>query len=104
MERRLKSAQWRGLEVGNVVRVVRDEFFPCDIVMLDSSNDEHTCYVETKNLDGETNLKTKRSVEVDGVTFDRRLVQVVLGTVVHRANTRTTRSTRIQATWESEHR
>ena len=54
-----------------VVRVVRDEFFPCDIVMLDSSNDEHTCYVETKNLDGETNLKTKRSVEVDGVTFDR---------------------------------
>ena len=66
-----EKCDWRGLEVGNVVRVVRDEFFPCDIVMLDSSNDEHTCYVETKNLDGETNLKTKRSVEVDGVTFDR---------------------------------
>ena len=66
-----EKCEWRGLEVGNVVRVVRDEFFPCDIVMLDSSNDEHTCYVETKNLDGETNLKTKRSVEVDGVTFDR---------------------------------
>ena len=82
-----EKCEWRGLEVGNVVRVVRDEFFPCDIVMLDSSNDEHTCYVETKNLDGETNLKTKRSVESRCRHLDRRLVQVVLGTVVHRVRT-----------------
>lgn len=66
-----ENCEWHDLKVGNIVRVVRDQFFPCDIIMLDSSSDENACYVETKNLDGETNLKTKRSVDVADLKFDR---------------------------------
>ena len=66
-----EKCEWRDLKVGNIVRVVRDQFFPCDLIMLDSALEENSCYVETKNLDGETNLKTKRSVDVDGLKFDR---------------------------------
>ena len=63
-----ESCEWRDIQVGNVVRVVRDQFFPCDIIMLESSLEENSCYVETKNLDGETNLKTKRSVDLGAIT------------------------------------
>ena len=63
-----ESCEWRDIQVGNVVRVVRDQFFPCDIIMLESSLEENSCYVETKNLDGETNLKTKRSVDLGTIT------------------------------------
>jgi len=59
-----EQCQWKDIRVGNIVRVVRDQFFPCDLIMLDSSVDENSCYVETKNLDGETNLKTKRAVDL----------------------------------------
>ena len=37
------------------------EYFPCDMILLNSSNPNGVCYVETKNLDGETNLKHKKA-------------------------------------------
>jgi len=41
------------------VKVNCDEFFPADMVLCQSSETKGLCYVETKNLDGETNLKHK---------------------------------------------
>ncbi|XP_071710472.1 probable phospholipid-transporting ATPase 4 [Rutidosis leptorrhynchoides] len=55
---------WMKLEVGDVVKVEKDNFFPADLLFLSSSYEDGICYVETMNLDGETNLKVKRSLEV----------------------------------------
>ncbi|XP_074302179.1 putative phospholipid-transporting ATPase 4 isoform X1 [Silene latifolia] len=65
---------WQRLCVGDVVKVKKDEFFPADLLLLSSSYEDGICYVETMNLDGETNLKVKRSLEVtlpldDDATF-----------------------------------
>jgi len=54
---------WQSILVGDVIRTRRDETFAADVIFLGSDNDEGTCYVETMNLDGETNLKIKKSME-----------------------------------------
>ena len=40
---------------------MENQYFPCDVVIINSSLQKGICYVETKNLDGETNLKHKQA-------------------------------------------
>ncbi|KAK2371243.1 putative phospholipid-transporting ATPase 4 [Trifolium repens] len=54
---------WQKIMVGDIVKVEKDQFFPADLLLLSSSYEDGICYVETMNLDGETNLKVKRSLE-----------------------------------------
>ncbi|XP_027125571.1 probable phospholipid-transporting ATPase 4 [Coffea arabica] len=63
---------WRKLRVGDIVKVEKDKFFPADILLLSSSYEDGICYVETMNLDGETNLKVKRALEAT-LAFDEDL-------------------------------
>jgi phospholipid-translocating ATPase len=54
---------WQNVQVGDVVRIKRNEFFPADLLLMHSSGTNGVCYVETKNLDGESNLKLKHAVK-----------------------------------------
>ena len=54
---------WKKVHVGMIVKIVQDEFFPADLILLNSSAPKGICYIETKNLDGETNLKHKSGVK-----------------------------------------
>lgn len=54
--------QSQNIHVGDIVRVKRDESFPCDLVLISTSNNEGKCYITTANLDGETNLKVSVTV------------------------------------------
>jgi len=50
---------WKDLKPGNLVKVSEDEAIPADLALVKSSDHKGSLYIETKNLDGETNLKNK---------------------------------------------
>lgn len=59
---RFKKDAWKNVQVGDFVRLYNDEEVPADIVVLSTSSEDGACYVETKNLDGETNLKVRNAL------------------------------------------
>ena len=58
----VKHVRWKDVRVGQLVLVRDKEEIPADLVLLSSNKMEGICYVETSNIDGETNLKLKLSV------------------------------------------
>jgi phospholipid-transporting ATPase len=53
--------KWKDIVVGDIVKIENKESFPADIIILSTNDAQGLCYVETSNLDGETNLKIKHA-------------------------------------------
>ncbi|XP_019449358.1 PREDICTED: phospholipid-transporting ATPase 1-like isoform X2 [Lupinus angustifolius] len=51
--------KWKDVRVGEVIKIIANETMPCDIVLLSTSDPTGVAYVQTINLDGESNLKTR---------------------------------------------
>jgi magnesium-transporting ATPase (P-type) len=58
-----KNVKCSILKPGDLIKVVKEEEVTADILIIQSSNDTGYCYIDTKNLDGETNLKEKCALE-----------------------------------------
>ena len=56
---KFEEKKWREVKVGDVIKVYENEYFPADLLLVETTGLEGLCYVETKNLDGETNMKHK---------------------------------------------
>lgn len=56
--------RWQDVKVGDIVKCFSESFFPSDILLLSSSETNGMGYIETANLDGETNLKIRQSLPI----------------------------------------
>lgn len=70
--------RWQDVRVGDIVKCLNENFFPSDIFLLSSSELSGMCYIETANLDGETNLKIRQSLACTSVCITEEQIQSVL--------------------------
>ncbi|XP_027336782.1 phospholipid-transporting ATPase 1-like [Abrus precatorius] len=56
---RFCSKRWKNMQAGDVVKIFADDMIPADMVLLGTSDQSGIAYIQTMNLDGESNLKTR---------------------------------------------
>lgn len=64
-----QETQWQDVKAGDYVLLKNDEAVPADVIILSTSEPDGICYVETKNLDGETNLKMRKALQATGEIY-----------------------------------
>eukprot|EP01080_Neovahlkampfia_damariscottae_P012936 gene12936-7517_t len=65
-----KEIQWQKVKTGDILKIENMNQFPCDMVLIDSSDSSGSCFVETSGLDGETDLKYRRVSDLTFNLFD----------------------------------
>ncbi|XP_042840947.1 phospholipid-transporting ATPase IB isoform X3 [Panthera tigris] len=75
------TVMWKEVAVGDIVKVGDGQCLPADMVLLSSSEPQAMCYVETANLDGETNLKIRQGLSHTADMQTREVLMKLSGTI-----------------------
>jgi len=57
-----QAIEWQAVRVGDLLVVKQDEQLPADMILIDTDAADGICYVDTVNLDGESNLKPRHAL------------------------------------------
>ncbi|XP_036199728.1 phospholipid-transporting ATPase ID isoform X2 [Myotis myotis] len=60
----LQQEQWMNVCVGDIIKLENNQFVAADLLLLSSSEPHGLCYIETAELDGETNMKVRQAIPV----------------------------------------
>eukprot|EP01119_Soliformovum_irregulare_P013335 TRINITY_DN3531_c0_g1_i3.p1 TRINITY_DN3531_c0_g1~~TRINITY_DN3531_c0_g1_i3.p1 ORF type:complete len:1154 (-),score=411.04 TRINITY_DN3531_c0_g1_i3:48-3509(-) len=78
----LQKITWQEVMVGDIVKVKNRTYIPADLVLISSNESSGACYIETANLDGETNLKVRQALPETSQMQSVDALKNLKGTVV----------------------
>lgn len=73
---KFENKMWKNIKVGDIVKIQSYEEVPSDILFLKSSIPTGMCFLDTMNLDGETNLKEKMTFKETKALSDDEILEM----------------------------
>ena len=52
----------KSIRVGNIIKIYKEELIPADVIIIKSALKKGLCYMQTSNLDGESQLKPREAL------------------------------------------
>uniref|UniRef100_A0A8B9VQZ7 Phospholipid-transporting ATPase n=1 Tax=Anas zonorhyncha TaxID=75864 RepID=A0A8B9VQZ7_9AVES len=74
--------QWMNVRVGDIIKLENNQFVAADLLLLSSSEPHGLCYIETAELDGETNMKVRQAIPVTSELGDTSKLALFDGEVI----------------------
>uniref|UniRef100_A0A8K9Y1B2 Phospholipid-transporting ATPase n=1 Tax=Oncorhynchus mykiss TaxID=8022 RepID=A0A8K9Y1B2_ONCMY len=78
----VSKEKWMNVRVGDIIKLENNQFVAADLLLLSSSEPHSLCYIETAELDGETNMKVRQSLSVTAELGDPNSLASFDGEVV----------------------
>ncbi|NXI51384.1 AT8A2 ATPase, partial [Chloroceryle aenea] len=76
-----QNIKWKEVAVGDIVKVTNGQHLPADMIIISSSEPQAMCYIETSNLDGETNLKIRQGLSQTASLQSREELMKISGRI-----------------------
>jgi magnesium-transporting ATPase (P-type) len=72
VNRKFDTEIWANVKVGDIIKIMKNEVVPSDVLIIQSSAENGFAYLETTNLDGENSLKPREAIIVtNGMDIDK---------------------------------
>lgn len=78
----LQNEKWMNVRVGDIIKLENNQFVAADLLLLSSTEPHGLCYIETAELDGETNMKVRQGLPVTSELGDTNKLAKFDGEVI----------------------
>ena len=76
-QRKFIDTTWKEIKVGQIIKILKDEVVPADIILLESMDHKHQCYLDNSSINGNFDMFTIKKACNDTTAPNMKVMKFV---------------------------